>query len=325
MILEQINQAGDVKKIDRRDLGLLADEIRQFLISSISETGGHLASNLGVVELTIALHRVLDLPQEVPTAAEEIQVIPVLSFPVSPTTPEPVQEITGRSSMSQTFKVFDPVTGQYVEQEKPDMTPVAPQPVQAAPAAPVYQPEAPAAPAAPVYQPEAPAAPVYQPAPAVQPVLQQMPVMVLDQATGQYVQQMMWMQQDPATGNWIPAPQTQPVVQPAAPVDPIAQAAQQKAAEAARKEAEKAAEAARREAEKAEKEAARLAKEQEAAERRARNDALREEAAERARKNDSIAGRIKNTAIQTATRQVTSSLTKGITNAISDLFGGKKK
>ena len=49
------------------------------------------------------------------------------------------------------------------------------------------------------------------------------------------------------------------------------------------------------------------------------------EAAERARKNDSIAGRIKNTAIQTATRQVTSSLTKGITNAISDLFGGKKK
>ena len=268
---------------------------------------------------------VLDLPQEVPTAAEEIQVIPVLSFPVSPTTPEPVKEITGRSSMSQTFKVFDPVTGQYVEQEKPDMTPVAPQPVQAAPAAPVYQPEAPAAPAAPVYQPEAPAAPVYQPAPAVQPVLQQMPVMVLDQATGQYVQQMMWMQQDPATGNWIPAPQTQPVVQPAAPVDPIAQAAQQKAAEAARKEAEKAAEAARREAEKAEKEAARLAKEQEAAERRARNDALREEAAERARKNDSIAGRIKNTAIQTATRQVTSSLTKGITNAISDLFGGKKK
>ena len=131
---------------------------------------------------------VLDLPQEVPTAAEEIQVIPVLSFPVSPTTPEPVQEITGRSSMSQTFKVFDPVTGQYVEQEKPDMTPVAPQPVQAAPAAPVYRPEAPAAPAAPVYQPQAPAVPVYQPAPAAQPVLQQMPVMVLDQATGQYVQ-----------------------------------------------------------------------------------------------------------------------------------------
>ena len=64
MILEQINQAGDVKKIDRRDLGLLADEIRQFLINSISETGGHLASNLGVVELTIALHRVLDLPQD---------------------------------------------------------------------------------------------------------------------------------------------------------------------------------------------------------------------------------------------------------------------
>ena len=82
---------------------------------------------------------------------------------------------------------------------------------------------------------------------------------------------------------------------------------------------------AQKDAEKAAKEAAKAAKEQEAAERRARNDALREEAAERARKNDSIAGRIKNTAIQTATRQVTSSLTKGITNAISDLFGGKKK
>ena len=64
---------------------------------------------------------------------------------------------------------------------------------------------------------------------------------------------------------------------------------------------------------------------QEAAERRARNDALREEAAERARKNDSVAGRIKNTAISTATRQVTSTVTKGITNAITDLFNGGKK
>ncbi len=64
MILEQIKKTGDVKKIDRDDLPLLAEEIREFLISSISETGGHLASNLGVVELTIALHRVLDLPED---------------------------------------------------------------------------------------------------------------------------------------------------------------------------------------------------------------------------------------------------------------------
>ena len=75
----------------------------------------------------------------------------------------------------------------------------------------------------------------------------------------------------------------------------------------------------------AEREAARAAKEQEAAERRARNDALREEAAERARRNDSVAGRIKNTAISTATRQVTSSLTRGLSKALSDLFGGKKR
>ena len=266
----------------------------------------------------------LEIPEAEIPPAEFAQEPPVIQFPVSSTTPEPVQENTGYEKMSQTFKVFDPITGQYVEQEKPDMTPVAPAPAPQPQQVPVIQvePEAPAAPAVPV----APAAPV------AQPVFQQMPVMVLDSASGQYVQQMMWMQQDPTTGNWIPLqqPAAAPVAQaapvtPAAPVDPIALAQQQKAAEAARKEAEKAALQAQRDAEKAEKEAARQAKEQEAAERRARNDALREEAAERARRNDSVAGRIKNTAIQTATRQVTSSLTKGITNAISDLFGGKKK
>ncbi|MBQ9252417.1 MAG: DUF853 family protein [Clostridia bacterium] len=268
----------------------------------------------------------LDFPKPDFAAPDFAQAIPSMEFPVSPSTPEPVQENTGEEKMSQTFKVYDPTTGQYVEQEKPEMTPVA------APVA--AQPDAPAVPTIQVVPetPVAPAAPVAPVQPAT-PVLQQMPVMVLDQASGQYVQQMMWMQQDPATGNWIPLPQMQPVAQtaapvaPAAPVDPIALAEQQKAQAAAQKEAEKAALLAQKEAEKAEKEAAKLAKEQEAAERRARNDALREEAAERARKNDSVAGRIKNTAIQTATRQVTSSLTKGLTNAISDLFGanGKKK
>ncbi len=271
----------------------------------------------------------LDIPEPVSAPSECAQEIPVLQLPVSPTTPEPVQEMTtGQETMSQTFKVYDPATGQYVEQQKPDMTPVA-QPAAPQPAQPVQAqsvptiqvvPETPAAPAV----PEAPAAP------AAMPVFQQMPVMMLDQATGQYVQQMMLMQQDPATGNWIPVPQAQPAAPvtpaaPAAPADPIALAEQQKAAAAARKEAEKAALQAQKDAEKAARDAEKAAKEQEAAERRARNDALREEAAERARKNDSIAGRIKNTAIQTATRQVTSSLTKGITNAISDLFGGKKK
>ncbi len=62
MILEKIKKANDVKKLDMAQLPLLADEIRQFLIEKISVTGGHLASNLGVVELTIALHRILDFP-----------------------------------------------------------------------------------------------------------------------------------------------------------------------------------------------------------------------------------------------------------------------
>ena len=274
----------------------------------------------------------LDIPA-VYSQPADIQSIPTLELPVSPTTPEPVQEITGEKRMSMTFKVYDPITGQYVEQEKPDMTPIP----QAAPAAPAPQ-EAPEQ-AVPTIQVQ-PAAqpPVYQqPAvqqPAAMPVFQQMPVMMQDPATGQYVQQMMLMQQDPNTGNWIPVqpmPMTQqaPVVPQAqaAPqtMDPIALAEQQKAAAAARQEAEKAALQAQKDAEKAAKEAAKAAREQEAAERRARNDALREEAAERARKNDSVAGRIANTAISTATRQVTSTLTKGITNAISDLFGGKKK
>ncbi|MCI6996491.1 MAG: 1-deoxy-D-xylulose-5-phosphate synthase [Eubacterium sp.] len=64
MILEQIKKPNDVKKLTLSECVSLAEEIRQFLIQSLSETGGHLASNLGVVELTIALHRVLEFPQD---------------------------------------------------------------------------------------------------------------------------------------------------------------------------------------------------------------------------------------------------------------------
>lgn len=64
MILEQIQQPNDVKKLEEDKLPVLAQEIREFLIQKVSETGGHLASNLGVVELTIALHRVLTFPQD---------------------------------------------------------------------------------------------------------------------------------------------------------------------------------------------------------------------------------------------------------------------
>ena len=64
MVLEKINQANDIKKIPPEEYEQLAEEIRTFLIEKISRTGGHLASNLGVVELTMALHLSLDLPRD---------------------------------------------------------------------------------------------------------------------------------------------------------------------------------------------------------------------------------------------------------------------
>ena len=127
--------------------------------------------------------------------------------------------------------------------------------------------------------------------------VQQMPVMMYDPATGQYVQRMMTMQLDPATGNYV-------AVQPqnAAPANP--QAA--------------------REAEKQRIAAEKAEKERKAEERRQRADELREERAERARRNDSVLGRVKNTAISTASREVTRQLTRGIMGGISGLFGGRK-
>ena len=140
-------------------------------------------------------------------------------------------------------------------------------------------------------EPEAPTAPA----------VQQMPVMVYDAATGQYTQQMMPMQLDPATGNYVSVP-----AQPAAPATP---------------KTAKEIEAERKAAEKAEKEAAKAEKERLAAERRQRQDELREEAAARARKNDSVIGRVTNTAISTASREVTRQLTRNIMG----LFSTKKK
>lgn len=63
-MLEKIQQPNDIKKISAEDLPQLAGEIRKFLVETMSRTGGHLASNLGVVELTIALHRVFRLPED---------------------------------------------------------------------------------------------------------------------------------------------------------------------------------------------------------------------------------------------------------------------
>ena len=64
MVLEKINQPNDIKSLTDEELKILASEIREFLIEKISVTGGHLASNLGVVELTMALHLALDLPKD---------------------------------------------------------------------------------------------------------------------------------------------------------------------------------------------------------------------------------------------------------------------
>lgn len=64
MFLEKIEQTNDIKQLTEADYGVLAEEIREFLIRSISETGGHLGSNLGAVELTMALHLFLNLPED---------------------------------------------------------------------------------------------------------------------------------------------------------------------------------------------------------------------------------------------------------------------
>ncbi len=64
MVLEKINTANDIKNIPKEEYDELAQEIRNFLIEKISVTGGHLGSNLGAVELTMALHLVADLPED---------------------------------------------------------------------------------------------------------------------------------------------------------------------------------------------------------------------------------------------------------------------
>ena len=64
MQLEKINKTNDVKKISKKDKIILSDEIRKFMLDNVSKTGGHIASNLGVVELTIALESVFDLNED---------------------------------------------------------------------------------------------------------------------------------------------------------------------------------------------------------------------------------------------------------------------
>ena len=64
MLLDRIKGVNDIKNIDASEYKELAQEIRDFLIEKISRTGGHLGSNLGAVELTMALHLFLNLPED---------------------------------------------------------------------------------------------------------------------------------------------------------------------------------------------------------------------------------------------------------------------
>jgi 1-deoxy-D-xylulose-5-phosphate synthase len=63
-LLDRIHQPEDLKSLDDAELGELASELREFILDSVANTGGHLASNLGTIELTIALHRIFDTPDD---------------------------------------------------------------------------------------------------------------------------------------------------------------------------------------------------------------------------------------------------------------------
>ncbi len=63
-VLDRVNSIEDLKKLNKDELPQLCDDIRQFLVQSVANTGGHLASNLGVVELTVAMHYVYNSPQD---------------------------------------------------------------------------------------------------------------------------------------------------------------------------------------------------------------------------------------------------------------------
>ena len=63
-ILDKVDYPKDLKDLNREELRSLASELRQFIIESVSKTGGHLSSNLGVVELTLALHYIYDAPKD---------------------------------------------------------------------------------------------------------------------------------------------------------------------------------------------------------------------------------------------------------------------
>jgi len=64
MVLDRIKKVNDIKQLNEEELEELQEEIRDFLVENIAKTGGHLASNLGVIELTMALHLSFDLTRD---------------------------------------------------------------------------------------------------------------------------------------------------------------------------------------------------------------------------------------------------------------------
>jgi 1-deoxy-D-xylulose-5-phosphate synthase len=63
-LLSQVDSPADIREFDEQQLLTLTDEVRQFLLSSVSQSGGHLAAGLGTVELTVALHHVFNTPDD---------------------------------------------------------------------------------------------------------------------------------------------------------------------------------------------------------------------------------------------------------------------
>ncbi len=98
MVLEKVNYPEDIKKLTEEELNLLADEIRKFIISVVERTGGHLASSLGVVELTIALLRVFSPPKD-----EIVWDVGHQSYPY--------KILTGRKKVFHTLRQYGGISG----------------------------------------------------------------------------------------------------------------------------------------------------------------------------------------------------------------------
>ncbi len=105
-LLENIKSPADLKTLSMEDLRALAEEIRQLIISTVSVNGGHMASNLGVVELTIAIHRLFNSPQD--------RII----FDVSHQS-YPHKILTGRAQGFQTIRKSGGYSGYFEPSESP--------------------------------------------------------------------------------------------------------------------------------------------------------------------------------------------------------------